>query len=107
MEDYKDYYKQIVDNLEFIRMSYKMNYKSFRDKISISHTTYNNVRTGKGKPTLETLMKVKTAFGYNIDDLIYKDLSKKSDIQNDDVEVFKEILVEYGKRLENLESRVD
>lgn len=104
--NFKDYYKRIKSNIEEIRTSHKLTHKSFFEKIELSKAAYFNMKNKGGNPSLETLIKIKERFGYSLDDLVYKDLSKNSDREIEDYSEMKEVLVEYGRRLENLESEV-
>lgn len=64
-------------NLRFIRQKSGYTQEEFAKILGYSGRDGEKaLETGKSKPTLEILMKLKELYEYSLDDLIYKDLTK-------------------------------
>lgn len=97
---------RIINNIEHIRKSHFLNNKAFCEAINISYTSYHKIKKHETKATLETLVKISEAFDINLHDLVFTDMTNKSDIVKTDNNNLNDVLIDYARRLEDLESKV-
>ena len=104
--DFSKQYEAIRSNLNYLKMSHYLNDREFSNRIGINRATYSAIKKGTGKPSLDTLIKIVNAFDINLHDFVFTDMSKKSDMVDTSVKGVNDVLVNYGKRIEDLEDRI-
>lgn len=93
-------------NLKHLRMSHYLTDKEIYQKIGLSNSTYYKIKRGDAGITLDTSVKICKLFGISLDDFVFTDLSKKSDMEDSKIKDVNEVLLNYGKRIEDLEDRI-
>lgn len=67
--------KFLSRNLKFLRKSRGLNLDDIPQVLDIARSTYNSYETGKAEPTLDTILKFSSFFGFGLDALVLQDLS--------------------------------
>lgn len=105
MKSFELIQERLRSNIEYLRTSQNLTNKALYEKVGISHGSYNSIKRGETKVTLETAISIVDAFNINLHDFVFSDLSQKSDIAKKDINQVMEVLIDYGKRIEDLENR--
>ncbi len=98
---------RLSKNLDNYRRSHKMTILAIVKKIGISKTTYNNIVLYNKSCDITTLALISKKLSISADTLLFGDISKKCDMDNQTIMDMKKAINHLNKRMIAIEERIE
>lgn len=93
----------IGQNIRFLRKSKKMSQTELAEQLGLNMASLSTYERERSEPTISTLAQIAEFFGISIDDLVFRDLTKKEEAESSQ----QKSMLSYAEDLEAGRKTVD